>query len=162
MIRAARALERGLKGILRPVLFAGMAALVAVITLQIVSRVFFNAVSWTEEVARFLMIWLTFAGAALALAEHRHIAVDVLVDRMPGGWRKAIRAVGLIASILFLVALSKIGWDFMNMQSFQKSASLRLPMIYVYAVIPIFGALMALVSIADLVILFGQDEETAE
>ncbi|BBI64903.1 hypothetical protein HSBAA_62090 [Vreelandella sulfidaeris] len=52
--------ERFLDAILQPVVFAGMAALIGVITLQIVSRVLFTAVGWTEEVARFLLVWITF------------------------------------------------------------------------------------------------------
>ncbi|MDX5433777.1 MAG: TRAP transporter small permease subunit, partial [Halomonas sp.] len=58
--------ERALDAVIQPIVFLGMAALIGVITLQIVSRVFFTAVGWTEEVARFLLIWITFLGATLA------------------------------------------------------------------------------------------------
>ncbi|WP_116082452.1 TRAP transporter small permease [Tropicimonas sp. IMCC34011] len=150
MERLASSLERGLAAVLRPVVFAGMAALAAVITLQIVSRVLFTAVSWTEEVARFLLVWLTFLGATLALAEKRHIAVTIVTDRLPAGLRRGAVLVGLVAMTAFLIALTWIGWTYMSMQSFQRSASMQLPMIYVYAVIPISGALMAALCIADL------------
>ncbi|WP_375262677.1 TRAP transporter small permease [Palleronia sp.] len=150
MERLADALERALAAVLRPVVFAGMAALAVVITLQIVSRVLFTAVSWTEEVARFLLVWLTFLGATLALAEKRHIAVTLLTDRLPPALARVIAMVGLVAMSAFLIALTWIGWRYTSMQSFQRSASMQMPMMYVYAVIPVSGALMSVLCLADL------------
>ena len=150
MLRLADLLERSVAAMLRPVVFGGVAALAAVITLQIVSRVLFTAVGWTEEVARFLLVWLTFLGATLAFAERRHIAVTLLIDRLPAQIRRMATVAGLLAMIAFLVALSWIGWDYMVMQSLQRSPSLQLPMIYIYSVIPACSALMALLCLSDL------------
>ena len=80
MLKALAWIDRMLGEVLKPVVFAGMAALICVITLQIVSRLMFTSVSWTEEVARFLLIWITFLGAALAFQQGRHIAVTLLRD----------------------------------------------------------------------------------
>lgn len=150
MERLSSFLKRALAAVLRPVVFTGMAALAAVITLQIVSRVLFTAVSWTEEVARFLLVWLTFLGATLALAEKRHIAVTLLTDRLPPALARMAATVGLVAMAAFLIALTWIGWQYMSMQSFQRSASLQMPMMYVYAVIPVSSALMSILCLADL------------
>ena len=150
MQRLSDSLERALGALLRPVVFVCMAALAAVITLQIVSRVLFTAVSWTEEVARFLLVWLTFLGATLALAEKRHIAVTLLTDRLPPASGRIAAIAGLVAMTAFLIALTWIGWQYMAMQSFQRSAALRLSMMYVYAVIPVSGALMSVLCLADL------------
>ncbi|WP_434290991.1 TRAP transporter small permease [Celeribacter sp. SCSIO 80788] len=137
--------------LLKPVIFAGMAGLTAVITLQIVSRVFFTSVSWTEEVARFLLIWITFLGAALAYQQGRHIAVTLLRDTLPPALRRIVSGVAVLVAIVFLLTLAKIGWQYMNMQSFQKSPSLRLSMTYVYAVMPFAALLMAGLSVIDLI-----------
>lgn len=150
MIRLSGHMERAFAAVLRPIVFAGMAALAAVITLQIVSRVLFTAVSWTEEIARFLLVWLTFLGATLALAERRHIAVTLLTDRLPPALRRVAAIVGLVAMTVFLIALTWIGWNYMSTQSFQRSASLQVPMMYVYSVIPVSGALMSVLCLADL------------
>ncbi len=147
MGRLATALDAAIRAVLRPVVFAAMAALVAVITLQIVTRVFFTATGWTEEVARFLLVWLTFLGATLALAEGRHIAVTVLVDRLPAPPRRALVVAGHLAAAAFLAALAWIAWRYTSMQGTQVSAALRVPMIWVYAVIPATCALMAVSSL---------------
>lgn len=144
-------LDRKVGALLKPVVFAGMAGLTAVITLQIVSRVLFTSVSWTEEVARFLLIWITFLGAALAYQQGRHIAVTVLRDNLPPALRRLVTGAAFLVAIVFLLTLAKIGWQYMNMQSFQKSPSMRLSMTYVYAVMPFSALLMAGLSVVDLI-----------
>jgi len=143
--------------ILGPIVFLGMIALTGVITLQIVSRVFFTSVSWTEEVARFLLIWITFLGATLAFQQGRHIAVTLLRDNLPTHLRRLVTGAGILVTLSFLVTLTMIGWQYMNVQSFQKSPSLRISMSYVYSVMPFCSALMSGLSIIDLVrLLSGQ------
>lgn len=151
MLKGLAWLDRLVGTLLKPVVFAGMAGLTAVITLQIVSRVFFTSVGWTEEVARFLLIWITFLGAALAYQQGRHIAVTVLRDTLPPALRRIVSGVAVLVAIVFLLTLAKIGWQYMNMQSFQKSPSLRLSMTYVYAVMPFAALLMAGLSVIDLI-----------
>lgn len=144
-------LERAIDAAIQPAVFAAMAALIGVITLQIVSRVFFNAVGWTEEVARFLLIWITFLAATLAFQRGRHIAVTFVVEALPGRLQKLARVLAILAGLAFLLALVVIGHRYMQAQSFQKSASLRLSMTWVYAVIPLSAALMSGYALIDLV-----------
>ncbi|APE32632.1 C4-dicarboxylate ABC transporter permease [Halomonas aestuarii] len=144
-------IEHAIDAALRPVVFAGMAALIGVITLQIVSRVFFEAVGWTEEVARFLLVWITFLGATLAFQRGRHIAVTFVVDALPDPLQRVARIAAVLVALGFMIALMVIGYRYMQVQSFQKSASLRLSMTWVYAVIPLCSALMAWYAFVDLV-----------
>lgn len=144
-------IERGLDAIIQPVVFAGMAALIGVITLQIVSRVFFNAVGWTEEVARFLLVWITFLAGTLAFQRGRHIAVTFAVDALPLPLRKLARLAALAIVLAFMVTLVVIGHRYMQVQSFQKSAALRLSMTYVYAVIPLSAGIMAWYALVDMI-----------
>ncbi len=144
-------IERGLDAIIQPVVFAGMAALIGVITLQIVSRVFFSAVGWTEEVARFLLVWITFLAGTLAFQRGRHIAVTFAVDALPLPLLKLARLAALAIVLAFMVTLVIIGHRYMQVQSFQKSAALRLSMTYVYAVIPLSAGIMAWYALVDMV-----------
>ncbi len=144
-------IERGLDAIIQPVVFAGMAALIGVITLQIVSRVLFSAVGWTEEVARFLLVWITFLAGTLAFQRGRHIAVTFAVDALPLPLRKLARLAALAIVLAFMVTLVVIGHSYMQVQSFQKSAALRLSMTYVYAVIPLSAGIMAWYALVDMI-----------
>lgn len=151
MLRRLQALERGVDAALQRVLFLGMAALVGVMTLQIVSRVFFSATSWSEEAARFLLVWLTFLGATVAYKHGRHIAVTILVERMPLVMQRLCRAATALVAIAFLAVIVVVGYDYMQMQSSQTSPSLRIPMNYVYAVMPLSAAIMIGYALIDLV-----------
>ncbi|TVU92090.1 TRAP transporter small permease [Vreelandella titanicae] len=151
LLRLLRRIERGLDAIIQPVVFAGMAALIGVITLQIVSRVLFTAVGWTEEVARFLLVWITFLAGTLAFQRGRHIAVTFVVDALPGRLRQIARLAALLVVLAFMITLIVIGYRYMQVQSFQKSASLRLSMTYVYAVMPICAAIMAWYALVDII-----------
>lgn len=153
LLRPLRWSERALDAVIAPVVFTAMAALIGVITLQVVSRVFFTAVGWTEEVARFLLIWITFLAATLAFRRGRHIAVTFVVDALPGLPRRLARIAALLVALGFLVALVNIGYEYMQVQSFQKSASLRLSMTWVYAVMPLTAAIMAWYALVDIVAL---------
>ncbi|TVP97347.1 MAG: TRAP transporter small permease [Roseinatronobacter sp.] len=157
MLRLIGIIDNALAAILKPTVALGMAALIAVITLQIVSRVFFTAVGWTEEVARFLIIWLTFLGAALAWHQGRHIAVTFLVDFLPKAPRRTMQIAALVVTCSFAVALTWLGVTYMEMSSFQRSPALRIQMTYIYAVIPLSAVLIAWFSLSDLLrLMFGQ------
>jgi TRAP-type C4-dicarboxylate transport system permease small subunit len=160
LLTLLRRIERGLDAIIQPVVFAGMAALIGVITLQIVSRVLFTAVGWTEEVARFLLVWITFLAGTLAFQRGRHIAVTFAVDALPGRLRQIARIAALLIVLAFMITLIVIGYRYMQVQSFQKSASLRLSMTYVYAVMPICAAIMAWYALVDIIELLLGDETT--
>ncbi len=158
LVKLLKRIECGLDAIVQPVVFAGMAALIGVITLQIVSRVLFSAVGWTEEVARFLLVWITFLASTLAFQRGRHIAVTFAVDALPRQVRKIAHIIAILSVIAFMVALVVIGYRYMQVQSFQKSASLRISMSYIYAVIPVSAALMGWYALVDLVELMAGKE----
>tara|TARA_R110000824_G_scaffold218100_1_gene404587 strand:+ start:5739 stop:6263 length:525 start_codon:yes stop_codon:yes gene_type:complete len=163
LLTLLRRIERGLDAIIQPVVFAGMAALIGVITLQIVSRVLFTAVGWTEEVARFLLVWITFLAGTLAFQRGRHIAVTFVVDALPGRLRQIARIAALLIVLAFMITLIVIGYRYMQVQSFQKSASLRLSMTYVYAVMPICAAIMAWYALVDIIeLLLGDETDHAQ
>lgn len=150
VLRVLAAVERGVDAVLQPVVFLGVVALIAVMTLQIVSRVFFTAAGWTEEAARFLLVWLTFLGAALAYQRGRHIAVTSLVEMLPAALQRVCRVAVSVVAIGFLLVLVVVGYRYMDLQSFQRSASLQVSMFYVYAVMPASAAIMAFYALVDL------------
>ncbi|TDR56541.1 TRAP-type C4-dicarboxylate transport system permease small subunit [Halomonas ventosae] len=163
LLRPLRWSERALDAVIAPVVVTAMAALIGVITLQVVSRVFFTAVGWTEEVARFLLVWITFLAATLAFRRGRHIAVSFVVDALPGLPRRLARIAALLVALGFLLALIAIGWEYMQVQSFQKSASLRLSMTWVYAVMPLAAAIMAWYALVDVIgLAVGEEREPEE
>jgi len=134
-----RLMERGCVAIL--------VLLISVMTAVVVAGIFWRYVlnaplSWSEEVARYSMIWASFIGGALAFRRGGHIAIGFVVDAMPMMLRRAILLSGSLLVLGFLVLLLWYGWTLLEQVRFQRSPGLRISMMYAYAAVPVGAALM--------------------
>lgn len=162
MLRLLRSIERGIDAVIQRIAFAVLAGMILTITLQIVFRVSFQALVWSEEAARYLLVWTTFLGAVLAYGRGRHIAVTFLVDALPDKLTTAARLLAHAAAITFFIVIIVVGFRYMRLQGFQVSASLRIPMPVVYAVIPVSAIVMLIYAVRDVIELFVPVSENAE
>ncbi|GAB6058639.1 hypothetical protein JCM31598_17560 [Desulfonatronum parangueonense] len=144
MIHGVGRLSGLVDAVIRFLAFCSLLAMLAIITLQIVFRLYFQALPWSEEVSRHLLVWTTFLGATMAYRQGAHISVTFLVDSFSLSLRRIIRISAIIASLFFFGVAMWYAARYMQMQSFQVTASLRLPMPYVYAVMPFAFAVMIL------------------
>jgi TRAP-type transport system small permease protein len=96
-----------------------LAVMVVLVFGNVVLRYAFNSgITVSEEVSRWLFVWLTFLGAIVALKEHGHLGSDMLVSRLPTGGKKLLLVVGhllmlYITWLLFTgsLAQAKINWE---------------------------------------------------
>lgn len=124
--------------------FTSMVGMIITISLQIIFRVFFDALTWTEEVSRYLLVWSTFLGATLAYKRSMHISVTFCVNLFKNTAKKIIIIFSIVASLVFFLVVTYFGIKYMSMQSHQVSAALRVPMRWVYIVIPISFTVMTI------------------
>lgn len=121
-----------------------LAAMLGLVFANVVGRYFFSvSFGWAEEVTRYLMIWVVFLGAGLALREGMHVAVTLFADAFDRA-RPAIGWIAFAVLFLFLAALAWFGLEYAMFASRQRSAMLQLPMWTMYLAVPI-GAVLALV-----------------
>ena len=119
---------------------ATVAILIVPVTLQIVSRytALIPAWIWTEELSRFLFIWMIMLGAMIGVREGSHFVVDVLPDLPP---RPA--ALLEIVTNLFVLAFALVfvwwGIQFVGFGWDQTSELAELPMTYIFLAWPISG-----------------------
>jgi len=117
-------------------------ALILVISMQIVSRVFFSAYSWTEELSRYLLVWSTFLGASMAYKRKSNIAVTFAADLLRG-WAKTItRWVVNLLTVTFLAVAIYYSVKMISLQVFQVSPALGISMSHVYLSLPLGFAAM--------------------
>jgi len=93
--------------------------------------------SWTEELSRFLFIWVTLIGTVICVRDDTHIQIDLLYNKLAP---KIQRIVSLIINIIFLTIAIIIFWqgiEILQFIKFQKAASLKLSMIWIYISSPI-------------------------
>ena len=117
-----------------------VAILIVPVTLQIVSRytALIPSYIWTEELSRFMFIWMIMLGAMIAVRDGTHLDVDLWPDLTP----KAHAVTHMIASLFVLIfALVFVYWGFKFLQFGwnQESELAELPMIYIFAAWPISG-----------------------
>lgn len=110
---------------------------------QVLSRFILKVpLSWTEELSRFALIWLTFIAASVALRENGHFAVEVVVHKLPPGKRKYYQAGIMALMLVYLSVMFYTGLELLPIAHMQESAALDVHMSYVYLAIPIGAALM--------------------
>jgi TRAP-type transport system small permease protein len=119
---------------------ATVAILIVPVTLQIISRytALIPAWIWTEELSRFLFIWMVMLGAMIAVREGTHFIVDFLPDMAP----RPTAAVQVLANLCVLgFALVFVWWgiQFVQFGWNQTSELAELPMTYIFIVWPLAG-----------------------
>jgi TRAP-type C4-dicarboxylate transport system permease small subunit len=127
------------------------ALLVLDVLFQVFSRyVLGTSFTWTEEFARFSLIWMTIVGAAYLNAKREHLSMDFLYQKFSESNRK--KAAILIEVLIFLFALivMVIGGGnlvYTTLHLEQLSGTLRIPLGYIYAIMPGSGLLIMSFSI---------------
>ena len=144
-----------------------MAVLVTAVSWQVISRyAFASPSSWTEEVARFLLIWIGVLGAAYAFRTGVHLGLDVLPKKLTGKARESLKLFTLFMVAAFAFAVLVIGGGNLVVLTWelkQYSAVLGLPIAFVYSVIPITGILICFYALASAMgEEIGEPEDTAQ
>ena len=118
--------------------------LTAVVTMQIIARVFFEAFSWTEELSRYLLVWSTFLGASMGFKRGSHVAITFVVDRFSGRSRQWVSILIHTLSVLFFFVGIVYGIQMIHQQVYQISPAMGLSMRVVYLAIPLGFAVMVI------------------
>ncbi|KLI64118.1 TRAP transporter small permease [Aurantiacibacter marinus] len=128
---------------------------VMTVTWQVIGRYVLAAPSSaTEEVARFLLIWLGTLSAAYAFARRMHVGVDLISARMSEGSRVMVaRFIWFICAVFALGVMVYGGGQLVNITRTlgQTSAAMGLPMWTIYTVMPISGLIIAYFAISFLI-----------
>lgn len=123
--------------------------MVTVSFLQVVSRYVFNKpLSWSEELSRYLLVWLTFLGSWEAFRRREHIAADLITRSLSEEQRCLVDRIVEIGIFLFFVILILGSPSFLSIVLRQRSAALKIPFFWIYLACPFF----ALLSILDIVV----------
>ena len=138
-------LSRAVNQWIEYVLFGLGLSMSIIVAVQVFCRYVLNhSLFWSEELARYLLVWLTFLGASVAYYRSVHPGIDVIYARMPDTIRKvAAVTVHLLSITLFLVMII-FGIKFAYFIRHQISPALYLPKWLVFAIIPLSGTVLML------------------
>ena len=136
------------------VIIAMVVIMAVVLFLQVLYRyVLAQPLHWSEELARYLFVWLSILGATLGLQKRGHFGLDVFFQMFP---RKMKQSMGffiyfLMGIVIFVILVQ--GITLVEKTAPQESPAMGISMSWAYACLPVGGALMAI----HLVVIFLKD-----
>jgi TRAP-type transport system small permease protein len=129
--------------VIRFIVIALLAVMVIAVFMQVLFRFFLDQpLAWTEELARYLLIWITFLGSAYAMSIKAHIGTEYIQKFLSPRMNKVVLVVAALFSLVFFLVMVQQGYLLASRSMTQTSPTLLVPMGYVYMVIPISGALL--------------------
>lgn len=140
--------------LLSKVLIIIMAVMALNVLWQVFSRYFMaTPSSFTDELARYLMIWIGILGAAYVAGKNGHVAIDILPSRLAPKSQKRLRQLVRLAIVLFCFSAMVVGGARLVYITYilgQYSPALAVPLALVYAVIPLSGLLIIYYKLTDM------------
>ncbi len=151
-LKALAGFNGALLGICRMLSIAFVAAIAVIVGAAVVFRYGFNnSLSWSEDAAKFIMVWMTFIAAPLGFKHGAHVSCDLLPPGLPKAVQRAIRIVVWLIVIFVMVVLTRNGWTFAWNGRSQVALTVGdISMFWVFVCMPIGAALMALVALEQL------------
>ncbi|MBG9567095.1 TRAP transporter small permease [Brevibacillus agri] len=114
---------------------------------------------WSEELVRYLMIWIVFLGAALALRKGLLISVEIVQQIVPKTARKIMEIITVIVNVILLIILTKYGFGIMENLANQTTGAMDIPVAWTYAAIPVGSIIALLNSVVVFIEIFTKKEE---
>ena len=120
--------------------------MIALISLffNVVLRYGFNySLAWSEELVREVIIYTTFIGCSAAVKNRSMIKIDALVQLVPK-LKLPLSYFSNLATLIFSAMMIYYGWRMaaLQVQTYQKTIIMQIPLVYLYAILPVMGVMM--------------------
>jgi TRAP-type C4-dicarboxylate transport system permease small subunit len=136
-------LSRGLNRAAEWAMAVLLAAMTLLVGAQIAGRfVFGYSIFWSDELARFLLVWIAFLGMTIGVRRGAHPGVDSLVCALPPAWNRMVSLAAVVCCLLFFLVMVGHGALLVQRTWAQRSPSLGLQMGIPYLAVPVAGLLM--------------------
>lgn len=140
-----------INNIIKYVAYSTFLLLAVLVFAQVVTRfVISYPLAWTEEISRYLTVYIVFLGSALAMRQRLHIAIDFLPEIVSAVNKKRLNMVILVICAVFFTALTYFGTVLTVTVAEQSTPTLQFSMAWAYAAIPLGSFMMLLNTIANI------------
>jgi len=146
-VRAAATLENVLGTAVEMVAAALIAAEIAILLTGVISRYFLNTpLTWTDEAASILFLWLACLGAVVALRRGEHMRMTALVAKVSPATRALLDTIGIAATLAYLLMVLHPAYEFAAEEAMVTTPSLEISNAWRVAALPIGLGLMAVLA----------------
>ncbi|GEM_PF-2174396 len=115
-----------------------LGVLALIVFFQVLNREIFQlAITWTEELARFLFVWITLIGAAVCSRSKSHIRVDMIFQLWPSRLTAVLGLIGDVITLFYFGLLTYCSYIWSSSFFGVLSQTMRIPIVAVYLVIPV-------------------------
>jgi TRAP-type transport system small permease protein len=124
--------------------------MVGLVIAQVVARKFFEPLVWSEELARYLFIWVSFLGWAIASRRRSHVSIGMLVDRVGPAARRAFGVFADVATLVLMSVLLRYGGQLVRNNSDVETVTLFFNYSVVYAAVPLAALCIVVTTLGTL------------
>lgn len=141
--------------------------LTGILVITVLTGVFFryiirDSLSWTEELARYLMIWAALLAVSVGIKDKEHVGIQLLIKQFPPRITKLITFVVYIITIVFLGVLTFKGYQVADRAKSQLSLALNISMYWPLMSIPVSGVLAIIQQLIQMVLIFKPGIEISD
>jgi TRAP-type C4-dicarboxylate transport system permease small subunit len=138
---------RTLNKIIKVLTIACLSVITIFVSVEVILRYFFGGTLYiTEQLTRYLLVWMVFLASSLAIADNSHIYIEILVNRVHGRTRACFNLVAQALLLFFLLFLMIEGIVVLPFQVDQIISTLGVSIIWFYLAIPV-GSLLMIVNL---------------
>lgn len=120
---------------------------------EVISRYAFgSSIGWSYEFLQITLVYMTFVGGFLATRTRSHLRVTVVVEAMPRVARFICFIVAQLGIAITTIVMTIWGWDYAFRFTGSTTDILRIPVVYLYIVVPLCGFAMTGQVVADIII----------
>jgi TRAP-type C4-dicarboxylate transport system permease small subunit len=130
---------------------ACLALMVVMVFGNVVLRYAFNSgITASEELSRWLFVWMTFLGSVVAMRRHTHLGSDALVSRLPLAGKKACFAAAHVLMLAMCVIMAKGAWEQVVINATSTSPVMQVSMAWFHSSALMFAVLAAAIIVFEL------------
>lgn len=160
MKRSIQKVDKCLSMIENAVIILGLSAMFLILLAQVIMRyVFSRPLTWSEEAARFIFVYVSFIGISYAYRQKGHIRMEVVVNLFPQAVRRGLEVLINLGTIALFCYMIPFSFRFIGIQAGVKGTATHIPMSIVYTALPLGMALSCVrLLISSLRIVWGEEE----
>ena len=160
MKRSNQKVDKCLSMIENAVIILGLSAMFLILLAQVIMRyVFSRPLTWSEEAARFIFVYVSFIGISYAYRQKGHIRMEVVVNLFPQAVRRGLEVLINLGTIALFCYMIPFSFRFIGIQAGVKATATHIPMSIVYTALPLGMALSCVrLLISSLRIVWGEEE----
>lgn len=160
MKRSIQKVDKCLSMIENAVIILGLSAMFLILLAQVIMRyVFSRPLTWSEEAARFIFVYVSFIGISYAYRQKGHIRMEMVVNLFPQAVRRGLEVLINLGTIALFCYMIPFSFRFIGIQAGVKATATHIPMSIVYTALPLGMALSCVrLLISSLRIVWGEEE----